>query len=811
MSAAQTENVEHVASSVEENKSDEEPTSFVPYRIFINYVDNFNAQHISSYLADQYYGEKKKEEYIPIEGEGASPEDEASKMDIDERNKYQIIGTLSSLISKKSEDVMYVVDELAENFREEINNCGIIIYDITRNSSVIPKAINTLKELVGQLDELKQIGPKTYSNHPKNQIFILISTIMTWARTKKTFMEEPGPFIDSHYRRRKPHLNYKEYLECEREVIMLGKRHKKKLKTYVLATGFTYGFQEESMDFFFKLAWSNSQHLPIFGNGSNFIPLIHVSDLARIVGCLIKNPPSLKRYILAVEPVSAKLSNIVKAISKGLGKGYVKEVQNLEEAMSFNGITERIYDQFTVNLKMEPVNVAEIFQMEWQYESGFVRSIIPIIEELKESRELSSIKIMIHGPPGSGKTILAKRICELYGLHYVSIKTLIEETLQNLRDNITEEKLRLKIKQEREAQRLLAMEENEEDMNEEEEEEEVEEEEEEGVGIEEWEEQIRDIQSVLSESEDNKLPDEQVNKLLRIFLNSNICQNQGFVLDGYPKTIEQAEELFGRTGEDEEEESPGEGEADDYEERFAAIANSKIMPQHVFSLVAPDEFLCERIKKQQEKDIEGTHYTEEHMKRRLEAFRQINTEDETILNFYDEMEIHPILYDATKDTTENMDLIFNAVKQIIGNPVSFGFSLEEQLKIHEMQEMEYKKRIKSMEAKKKAEEEEALENYKLKMTKWTETLEALKSEEEKVVIAESEPLRNYLMEFIFPTLTKALTEVVKIKPDDPVDFVAEYLFKINPEAKLFDPTFSQKGQELLTLCHDAVASINTMP
>lgn len=806
MSTVENEHAEIIVSSVDGNKSEEIISSFVPYRIFINDVDHFNTKYISSYLADQYYGEKKVEEYVPIDGEGA--DEEPPKVEVeDDRHKYEIIGTLSSLISKKSEDVLYVIDQKADNFHEELDNCGVIIYDITRDPSIMPKAIETLKHLIGQLDELKKIGPKTYSNHPRNQVFILISTVMTWARTRKTFMEEPGPFVDAHYRRRKPHLNYKEYLACERDVMMLGKKHKKKLKVYVISTGFTYGYDEESMDFLFKLAWSNAQHLPIFGNGSNFIPLIHVSDLARIVGCLIKKPISLKRYILAVEPVSAKLSNIVKAISKGLGKGFIKEVKDMEEAMSFNGITERIYDQFTINLKMDPAIVLDNFEIEWQYDSGFVHNITSIIKELKESRELTPIKIMMHGPPGSGKTLLAKRICQEYGLHYVSIKTLIEETLQNLRDNITEGKQRLKLKQEKEAQRLQALEENEEDLNEEEEEE-IEEEEESG-DIEEWEEQIRDIQTVLGESEDNKLPDEQVIKLLKNLLKSNICQNQGFVLDGYPKTTEQAEELFGSIGEGIEEEMAGEEDLDEGEDRYAAIANSTVMPHYVFSLVAPDDFLCSRIKRKQEKDIEGTHYTEEHMKRRLEIFRQTNTEDDTILNFFDEMEVHPILYDATKDDTENMDLIFDAIKQILGNPIAFGLSLEEQLEIHDMQESAFKEKMESIEAQKKANEEEALENYKVKMTKWTETLETLKSEEEKVVIAESEPLRNYLMEFIFPTLTKALMDVVKMKPDDPVDYVAEYLFKVNPEGKIFDPTYSQKGQELMNLCDDAVASLNT--
>ncbi|KAL3277400.1 hypothetical protein HHI36_012749 [Cryptolaemus montrouzieri] len=811
MSISEEELVRNVVSANDIERSEEGINSFVPYRIFMNDVDTFNAKYIASYLADQYYGEEKKEEEIedaPMEDEGAEAHEGISKTDIqDERNKYEIIGTLSSIISKKSEDIMYVIDENTNKFQEEINNCGIIIYDITRNSTEIPKAIETLNYLVKQLNELKKIGPKTYKNHPRNQIFILISTVMTWARTKSTLMEEPGPFTDAYYRKRKAHLEYKDHQKCEREILSLGKKHSKKLKTFVLASGFTYGYEEEDLDFLFKLAWSNEQHLPIFRNGTNRVPLIHISDLAKIIANLIMKPPS-KSYIIAVEPVSSKLKKIVKAISKSLGKGYVKEVQTLEEALKFQGITENNFEKFTVNLNMDPAFILESLPIEWQYETGFLENISRIVEELKESRELAPIKIMIHGPPGSGKSRLAKRICDHYGLHYVSVKTLIEETLQGLRDNITEEKNRIKAKQEKERQKLMAAEDDEEVLGDEEDEEEIEEEEE-TVDIEEWEEQIRDIQTILSDKQNNRLPDEQVNHLLTTFLGSNICQNQGFVLDGYPKTIDQAQELFGVLEDEEEEEKEGEGGEDD-EDQIASIANSKIMPQFLFSLQAPDDFLYKRIKKQQEKDIEGTHYTEEHMKRRLESFRELNTEDDTVLNFFDEMEVHPILLDATKDRTENMDIIFGLVRQILGSPISFGMSLEERMETLNLEEGKFKQEIENVEAQKKVKEEKALENYRAKMLNWTETLEKIQMENEKVLIAESEPLRNYLMEFIFPTLTKALIEVVKIKPDDPVDFVAEYLFKINPEGKLFDPTFSAKGEELLEICKDAIDSINAM-
>lgn len=81
---------------------------------------------------------------------------------------------------------------------------------------------------------------------------------------------------------------------------------------------------------------------------------------------------------------------------------------------------------------------------------------------------------------------------------------------------------------------------SEETLIDEEEEFESEEEEDELLGdIEDWQEQIRDIQSSLARNENGKLPDDYVVRMMRNFLSKDICQTRGYVLDGYPKTIEQ--------------------------------------------------------------------------------------------------------------------------------------------------------------------------------------------------------------------------------------------------------------------------------
>ena len=96
-------------------------------------------------------------------------------------------------------------------------------------------------------------------------------------------------------------------------------------------------------------------------------------------------------------------------------------------------------------------------------------------------------------------------------------------------------------------------------------------------------------------------------------MRSKECQNQGYVIDGYPKTLEQTQMLFsGERADELEEEVDEEAETD---------MVTTILPELVVSLEASDDFLKERIIQQPEKNIQDTHYTEEHMIRRLKEYR----------------------------------------------------------------------------------------------------------------------------------------------------------------------------------------------
>lgn len=89
------------------------------------------------------------------------------------------------------------------------------------------------------------------------------------------------------------------------------------------------------------------------------------------------------------------------------------------------------------------------------------------------------------------------------------------------------------------------------------------------------------------------------------------------MLDGYPKTLEQARSLFLISEENLAEEE------EQFEDEDTAVRNANIalLPELVVVLEASDEFLKERIINRPESEIQNTHYTEEHMLRRMKEYR----------------------------------------------------------------------------------------------------------------------------------------------------------------------------------------------
>ncbi|XP_019850545.1 PREDICTED: adenylate kinase 7-like isoform X1 [Amphimedon queenslandica] len=594
-------------------------------RVFVNRLDDYISKSILKAVSDKAVGTARKDE--------EEEEEEGAEAGGADGAKYEVIGTLRDEKSHVPLAKEIVPSDSKTQLMEALLTCDAIVYNISDTATEVEEAMWAIQELHEKMSSFATV-----------KVFVCVSTVLTWAKTKPLNPDEPDvPFTEEDYRRRRTHPNFKEHITAEKEVIKLGKTDKSKLQTYVVASGLQYGAGEDIFHYFFKSAWmGREKELPVFGDGQNVVPTIHVDDLASIIFNVIDSKPKTK-YILAVDESNNTLEDLVRSVSKGLSTGRISHVSK-EDGLIVDGLTQMQYDELMVSLLMEGTCIKEEMKMTWVAESGLIENMPSIIVQYKEERGLLPIKICILGPPAVGKTTVASQLCKHYKLHHVKMADVIKEALELI---------------ERRAARSDSNDVNEDD--------------------DEAAQEAKDYLEVLKDDlEENKgrYSTQHIIKFFKDKLQSMPCQNQGFVLDGFPKTEEEARELFGP-----EEKDDDDGEQDPY--------NKALMPELVVSLDADNAFLKERVINLPQSQVAGTHNNEEGLLRRLKSFREQNEEDVTVLNYFDELEIHPLHIRVSDDTSENMSKTVEDIKKVIKEPRNYGLTPEEK-EILEKKEREEK-------------------------------------------------------------------------------------------------------------------------
>jgi len=320
-----------------------------------------------------------------------------------------------------------------------------------------------------------------------------------------------------------------------------------------VCSGLLYGLEENIYHYLFKNAWHNND-LEQFGPSKNILPSIHINDLSGVLQNICDKKPKV-RYLVAVDDSKVTLKQITKAVSKQIGTNKLKLCQK-EDALLNPEISQSDFDMLSLDLRMDAAYVKENMQLKWQCESGFVENINKLVKEYKTSRNLVPFKVCILGPPGVGKTTIAQQLASHYKIHHVHIKDVVTQAIENLN--------RVAKRAETEADKPSTGEEDEEP--EEEEEEELPD--------------LTELETINDQLENNngRLEDTLIIKFVKEKLMSKACQNQGFILDGFPKTRDQALALFEHDGESDEMGEEEGGEEDSKEPKF----NKFITPGNLY-------------------------------------------------------------------------------------------------------------------------------------------------------------------------------------------------------------------------------------
>ncbi|CAJ1074252.1 Hypothetical predicted protein [Xyrichtys novacula] len=683
-----------------------------PKRVFINNVDSYASKYIAKFLSECVVG---------ADPEGENKEEKGRKISYRSRQKsFYVVGTVSD---SPEEDRPHLREEYSSANREvllsKLMDCDVVIFNITQHAEQVEEAFWAVKALHDKMKNFS--GPKK---------FILVSTVMTWACSKPIDPEDLElPFTDEVFWRRLAHPNFQHHYNVERRVVKMGKTDRKLFSTYVVASGLQYGMGEQIFHFFFKMSWlGQKQRIPVFGEGNNIMPTIHVNDLASVIQNVIEHQPKLY-YLLAVDQSNNTMEEIVTAVASALGPGKIQK-KPFEEALLTQDLSVMELDSLQVNLRMEAVHIQELFSVNWCCASGLVKNMEQVVEEFRQTRGILPLRVCVLGPPAVGKSSVCKQICEHYKLPHIRLKETVSETT---------------------AQPEYA------------------------VGNSDPEAEDEDTASKLLYSLEDSMEqngglgeDHQLVKMLKHKLTSNPCKNQGFVLDGFPTTIEQAKELFS----DEDHGSDA--------ETSLSSSHGKITPEFVLVLDASDSFLQDRVMNLPERLVREQNYEQNHFLQQLNQYREGNMAEETVINFFDELDVSLLYLDVTSSSEPDSLQLIEKIFDTLGPPRNYGRTIQE-VEEEERRDAEERMRREDQErAEEERREEEEARQRNARWEEWTKRLEESRQQEEELLELESVSMRTYLMEQVIPTLNQGLLECCTTQPHDPVDFLAEFLLKNNP-------------------------------
>ena len=428
---------------------------------------------------------------------------------------------------------------------------------------------------------------------------------------------------------------------------MTATKFNENIRVHIVCSGLPYGHGEANDVFyeFFRRSWLSLHpdlaSLPVIDTGRNNLPTIHVKDLARFVKYLSSSQAAQVRkpYFIAVDLCkSSTQREIIQSISKGLGSGNTQQV-----ALS-DVIDEEWSEMLSLDLRLAVSPEFLSIGSEWHCKDGITDGTMKLLnDEFNLFRGLFPLKVFIGGPPGSGKTHFTKLLAASYGIPHLTIEDMVEHA-KRLKDEVGQE-IRAKIDE-------LKQEE-----------------------IEKYEKTRKKKDPDLDPATIKvRLPNETIQTLVKAQIGAPACMNKGFILDGYPRNINDAKAIFldaipgyeAPEGE-EAEEVKGQPEENNEDGTFPGFTISeKILPQYTVIFEADNEALKQKMKDLPPEQIQGTNKDDANLSRRLGVYRELNgsIEAEThIHNFFTKLigDENCMLLDNPEETM-NQDKTLNLMR-----------------------------------------------------------------------------------------------------------------------------------------------------
>lgn len=696
-----------------------------------------------------------EEEYIPPEEEKEELLEEEKEIDIEkEKNAF-----LEELNKKLEEEKMRKNKKKSTKkvtiSKEDPKNRSKSKKKTTRKEEKPIKKVETPKETELSLKS-KDVSPVPTESHV---IFTDKYTPTSTQTNHVSTLPSNGKiyyYNNTEFSKRKSNQKYLPYKRIEDFALA---NSNPMLKVYIICPGYIYGCGEDFFFDYFRMAWiGEPDPIPIIGDGLNCVPTIHILDLVQVIKKLIEDKP-ITRYVVAIDKTKNRtLKNILKSISKSFGKGNVSTIDDFDiDAVNIPNYNEMSIDlkikasNFIINetkMKNETDDAFNNRKFKWHCEYGIPANLDLLRYEFCLYRDLHNTKIIICGPPSSGKTTLSKSLSQQYNLPHITLKEIIE--IAKRKKNALGDDIRKKYK---EIYKMVWQ--AEEDYNNRK--------------------NKKKNDPPFDPAPLLRLPDDYIVRIVKERIMEGDCLSKGFILDGYPKTYEDAEALF------------KEGEK-----------MSQFRPDSVIYISnMTEEKLKERVKSIPDYDTKGEEI-DRRFNRRYKEYKDKNETEgnKKLLEFFSDNRIDIFNYDEElmneneEEFKDNLKLYLNRNGDINSteklkdderiSPAEIKFNT---MALEELKAVQEKK-VKTNKTTENPNKDNSFqiddEDYKEVEQIESNTLNKIKELspiEQKLLEKKSEVLRRFLNERIIPLVSKGILQITKEQPDDPVEALADFLFE----------------------------------
>eukprot|EP00753_Platysulcus_tardus_P020095 PLAT7740.1.p1 GENE.PLAT7740.1~~PLAT7740.1.p1 ORF type:complete len:825 (-),score=545.22 PLAT7740.1:6-2480(-) len=657
--------------------------------------------------------------------------------------------------------------------------------------------------------------------------FVAISSVLSWAKTAFTLEEDgdgseagggddwlpAGGLQESAFRSRRASAAFLDGKALEATVLAAANDA---LATVVVGAGILYGGGEQRLRGLFRRAWMLDEPLQLpqlRSGGKNLLPTVHVVDAARIAlaagraaaagdgdGAVADGDgaPAVPRYVLAVDHSRTTLRQLLTAISAEVGDGSL-QLLSAEESEDVLLMQPAMATLANLHLAFDLSTAwQESIGGSWHAPAGLPAAARVVGDEFRAALDLRPLRLVVMGPPASGKTALAAQLARKFYLPHIKLGDVLQELLADGKDDGEEggddgkhgggkdgddgddgddgkhgddgDDAPAASPLSKSAVRAA-------------------------------------LQASLDSSKERvKRADVRaIAAAVQWKLSQPLPRNKGWVLDGVPRSVGELLAVFAvppeagftdaQLGMAHGSSSSSKGKGKKSKGKAAAAAEEEeaeadmladlqlaggLRPHGVILLRAEDELLQARVLAMDEEEVEGTHDTEEGLRRRLRRYKELcdDTLPLTPATLFERCLHTELLELEVTDSSVLSDLAERAADYAEGGGAPFNFhpTPEEAAAAAAAAEAKAAEAEAAMEAERKAgEEEEASDRARRDAADEARRIE-LQKQEAALLEARSQPLRNYLMRYVMPVLTKGLVDVCKVMPEDPVDYLAEFLF-----------------------------------